>query len=73
MDCIAGMPSSAFTPSGFTLEQARTYVRKMALLPNVCYLHLPEAAPVNASDAKITGKALAYLTWDFISARISKK
>ena len=66
MDSIALMPSSAFTPSGITLDQARIYIRKMASLEKVAYLHLPEAAPKNETDEIIVGKALTYLVTDFV-------
>ena len=68
-DSIAFMPSSAFTPSGITLEQARYYLRMTALIPNVKYLHLPEAAPNNTPEQKIVGKALSYLVWEFIYSK----
>lgn len=66
MDAIAYMPASAFTPSGISVDQARMYVRKMARNKKAGYLHLPEAAPKNENEEKITGKALAYLVSDFI-------
>ena len=66
MDSIAFMPSSAFTPSGLTLEQARYYIRKMAHLPRVGYVHFPEAAPFSNEEKKIVGKSLSYLVSDFI-------
>ena len=66
MDAIAYMPSSAKTPSGFNLNDARYYVRRCAKQREVCYLHLPEAAPVTEVEAKMVGKALAYLVSDFI-------
>ncbi|WP_343632277.1 arginase family protein [Fluviicola sp.] len=66
MDSIAYMPSSAFTPSGISVDQARIYVRKMASLEKVCYLHLPEAAPKSETDEIIAGKALTYLVTDFV-------
>lgn len=66
MDSIAFMPSSAYTPSGITVDQARIYVRKMASLEKVCYLHLPEAAPKTETDEIIVGKSLAYLVTDFV-------
>ncbi len=66
MDSIAYMPSSAYTPSGITVDQARLYVRKMASLEKVCYLHLPEAAPKNEQEELIVGKALTYLVTDFV-------
>lgn len=66
MDAIALMPSSAYTPSGITVDQARIYIRKMASLEKVCYLHLPEAAPRTETEEIIAGKALTYLVTDFI-------
>lgn len=71
MDAIAYMPASAFTPSGISVDQARMYVRKMARNQKVAYLHLPEAAPKNETEEKITGKALAYLVSDFIKVNQS--
>jgi formiminoglutamase len=68
MDSIAYLPSSAFTPSGFQLEEVRKFLYSMATNSQVSYLHLPEAAPTNAYEEKVVGKALAYLVWDFISA-----
>ena len=68
MDAIMGMPSSAFTPSGFTLEEVRRYVIKCAKSKKAAYLHLPEAAPKNEREEAIVGKALAYLVSDFIKS-----
>ncbi len=69
MDSIASMPSSAFTPSGVTIEQARFYIRQFAQSENACYLHLPEAAPSSRYEDKLVGKTLAYLVTDFIKRR----
>ncbi|AEA46043.1 formimidoylglutamase [Fluviicola taffensis] len=66
MDAIAYMPSSAFSPSGISVDQARIYIRKMASLEKVCYLHLPEAAPKNEMEELVVGKALTYLVTDFL-------
>jgi formiminoglutamase len=71
LDAIAFMPASAFTPSGVTVDQARMYIRKMARIKKVGYLHLPEAAPKNEQDEKIVGKTLAYLVSDFIKVHQS--
>ena len=68
MDAIIGMPSSAFTPSGFTLEETRSYVIKCAKSKKAAYLHLPEAAPKNEHEEAIVGKALAYLVSDFVKS-----
>lgn len=66
MDAIINMPSSAFTPSGFTLEEARGYLIKCAKSQKAAYLHLPEAAPKNEREEAVVGKALAYLVSDFV-------
>jgi formiminoglutamase len=66
LDAITGMPSSAFTPSGFSLNESRMFVKTLANSENCSYLHLPEGAPANENEEKIVGKALAYLAWDFI-------
>lgn len=68
MDAIIAMPTSARTPSGITMEQARFYIRKTAAGCNPLYLHLPEASPLNAVEESLAGKALAYLVTDFIKA-----
>jgi formiminoglutamase len=68
MDAIVNMPSSAFTPSGFTLEEVRQYIKFCSSLNNVGYLHLPEAAPKNEREEAVVGKALAYLIVDFIKS-----
>lgn len=66
MDSIANMPSSAYTPSGVSVEQARYYVRRMAQLKAIGYIHFPEAAPVTERDQILVGKSLCYLVTDFI-------
>lgn len=72
LDSIRFMPSSAFTPSGFSVEQARNYIKTVASIPSVVYLHLPEGAPTNEHEEKIIGKTLAYLVWDFITSKSVK-
>ncbi len=66
MDAISYSPSSAFTPSGINTEEARLYISSCSKHLNPIYLHLPEAAPTNEQEEKISGKLLAYLTYDFI-------
>lgn len=68
LDSIKNMPSSAFTPSGLEVEQARLYVMSLASsMRKVAYLNLPEGAPMNENEEKIVGKTLAYLVHDFVS------
>lgn len=69
LDAIAMMPTSAFTPSGVSIEWARKYVRMLSKENKICYLHLTEGAPISTIEDKIIGKTLAYLTADFIIAK----
>lgn len=68
LDAIAGMPSSAMTPSGYTLDQTRAFLRTLASRRRLRYLHLPEGAPArdNPTQMRQVGKSLAYLVSDFI-------
>lgn len=65
LDAIERIPSSAFTPSGFSITTIRKALRKLSS-HQPTYLHLPEGAPISEYDKKIVGKTLAYLVSDFI-------
>lgn len=68
MDCIANMPSSAVSPSGWSLDQIRTYL--MQIIPKIkqlAYVHFPEAAPKNELEHKLVGKALTYFVRDVVN------
>jgi formiminoglutamase len=66
MDSIAYMPSSAFSPSGWTLDQVRQFTHHFVKTQKqVAYLNLTEAAPISEMDSLIVGKALSYLVRDF--------
>jgi len=71
LDAIAFTPSSAFTPSGFNSLEARKYIKTLSKHSYCCYLHLPEAAPTNETEEKITGKLIAYLVADFIQENLT--
>jgi formiminoglutamase len=67
MDAIALMPSSAFSPSGWQLDQMRTLLLKLGhIRPTIAYLHLTEAAPTDEKEDLLVGKALTYLVRDFL-------
>lgn len=66
-DAIENMPSSAMTPSGFSMKQARQYINFFGQNSNVKYLHICEASPIKKTQQNI-GKAIAYLITDFIRA-----
>ncbi|MBF8149610.1 formimidoylglutamase [Winogradskyella sp. F6397] len=69
-DAIKNIPSSAMTPSGFSVKQARQFVNYFGKDANATYLHICEAAPTKKSETKI-GKLITYLITDFIRAQKS--
>lgn len=69
MDAIAMMGSSAISPDGFSLAQARTFIQHFAQHPNVGYFHICEGAPALAPVPNQVGKAIAYLVSDIISIK----
>ena len=64
-DAITDFPSSAQTPSGFTLNEVRQLITKAAQNKNCTYFHICEAAPSKKNKSQV-GKALSYLVTDFI-------
>ncbi|MGI9544544.1 MAG: formimidoylglutamase [Cyclobacteriaceae bacterium] len=67
MDSIEGMPSSAFTPYGVTIANARDFVREATKSLHPLYFHVAEASIQNISyDQATTAKTLACLVTDFI-------
>jgi len=66
-DAILNIPSSAMTPSGFSVKQARQFVHYFGKHKNVAYLHICEASPTKKT-ATTVGKLISYLITDFIRA-----
>ncbi len=66
-DAIKDIPSSAMTPSGFQVEDARRFINFFAQCNEVKYLHICEAAP-DKSNENYVGKTISYLVTDFIRA-----
>lgn len=70
LDCIENVLSSATSPSGISVLQARQYINTCASKTNVAYLHLTEGATL-LKDGRgdiSTGKLIAYLVSDFVKA-----
>jgi formiminoglutamase len=68
MDSIAFMPSSAYTSSGWTVNDARSWLRALTKMNKPAYLNLTEGAcELNTWSDSILGKALAYLVYDLLS------
>jgi len=67
MDSIVNFPSSAISPSGWTLNEMRQILHYLTTsLSIVSYLHISEGAPKNKDERKMCGKAISYLVRDFI-------
>ena len=66
-DAIENIPSSAITPSGFSVNKTRQFVSFFANHKNATYLHICEAAPKKKTTNTV-GKLITYLITDFIKA-----
>ncbi len=66
-DAILNTPSSAMSPSGFSVNQARQFLHHFGSHQNVTYLHICEAAPTPKTECQV-GKLISYLITDFIRA-----
>ncbi len=72
MDAIELMGSSAITPSGFSLTEARIFISHFSALENIRYVHICEGAPETGLYSNQVGKAIAYLVSDVLSSVESK-
>jgi len=66
-DAIKNIPSSAMTPSGFSVKKTRRFVDYFGEHENAKYLHVCEAAPTAETETQV-GKLITYLITDFIRA-----
>lgn len=66
-DAIENIPSSAITPSGFSVNKTRQFLNYFAKHKNATYLHICEAAPTKKTSTQV-GKLITYLITDFIRA-----
>ena len=66
-DAIQNIPSSAVTPSGFSVNRARTFINYFGNNKQAAYLHICEAAPTAETESQI-GKLITYFITDFIRA-----
>lgn len=73
LDCIENMLSSAFTPSGFNINDIRRII--LSLTTKLAYMHICEGAVTLADGRNSSGtaKAIAYLVTDFIKAQETYK
>lgn len=70
LDSIAGFPSSAATPSGFSENDARIMINHVAMNFKVKYFHIAEGAPdLLHGKADLAAKMVAYMISDYVKAR----
>ncbi|MEO6347216.1 MAG: formimidoylglutamase [Aquaticitalea sp.] len=69
-DAIKNIPSSAMTPSGYSVKKARAFVNHFGSLKKAKYLHICEASPTPDTEIKV-GKLITYLITDFMRAKNS--
>ncbi len=69
-DAIKNIPSSAQTPSGFSVNNVREFVNFFGQHKNATYLHICEASPKKKQQDQV-GKLISYLITDFMRANAS--
>lgn len=69
MDALEMMGSSAMSPTGFSLSEARKFVAHFSNNVNALYLHICEGSPKDGLFPNQVGKAISYL----ISEAIAEK
>ena len=67
LDSVKDMPTSAYTPSGFSEEDIRKFLYKTRKEKDVLYYHFAEGAPLDPIQNSKVGKFLAYLVADILS------
>ena len=71
LDAIPNIYSSAMTLTGFSVQQARTFIQHFGKHKNAAYLHICEGAPDldETNNNHLTGKLIASLITDFIKSK----
>ncbi len=71
LDSLPGIASSAMTPTGFSIEDARKFVDFFGRNKNAIYFHIAEGAPdlANEKTQHLVGKLIAYLITDFMKSK----
>jgi formiminoglutamase len=73
LDSLPMVPTSAMTPSGFSVEEVRQFVYFFGKHTQAAYLHICEGAPALdfETNKHMVGKLIGYLVTDFIKAKNS--
>jgi formiminoglutamase len=73
LDCIENALSSATSPVGISMNQARQYISIAAADSKVAYLHISEGATklADGRTSQATGKMISYLVCDFVKGMMN--
>ncbi len=67
LDSVKDMPTSAYTPSGFSEEEIRKILFEIRKNKEIRYYHFAEGAPLDVIPFNKVGKFLAFLVADILS------
>jgi formiminoglutamase len=68
LDSIAMMPASAYTASGWSVNEARSWLRMVSKSTDAAYFNLTEGAcELGTLSDSILGKTLAYFVYDLLN------
>jgi formiminoglutamase len=77
LDAIKNTGASAYSVTGFSVEEAVRYVYRMSTLRSVRYIHLCEGAPSQHENSEFTsheiGQTLTQLVYAYMQARVKKE
>jgi formiminoglutamase len=68
LDAIENTSSSAMSPSGISVKEARQYISIISSKSKIAYLHICEGIPTNDASGKTLGKFISYLVSDFFKS-----
>lgn len=72
LDAIENTSSSAMSPSGISVTEARQYVSIISSKCKIAYLNICEGIPSDEASGKTIGKLVSYLVSDFLRNSNSK-
>jgi formiminoglutamase len=67
LDCMTNVPSSAMSPIGFSVNEARNFIRECLEFGQIGYFHFPEGSVIQVGDDRIVGRVLAQFVFDILS------
>src|SRR5690606_25809013 len=72
LDSIENMPTSAKSPSGFSVNDVRYFSKKVVESLQSVYVHIAEGAPKDPQEQNMVGKTVSYLIADICKVYLKK-